>query len=794
MAKKKNDFSFFNTKVTNTFANRIQKDLDTAYKNTYYTDNDNDKNIENIRKKIDQDINNLIDKTRLRNNGNNISDLYARTMASNDSDMFKDFKHALQDETMLADLMDVYSQNSIQRDLDREIDVICKYVPKLNKALDIKLKHVLTADHFNNDNIQIELVNNEGDKNNDTALIQNSPKDDIESFKKKYELTKLAKKIYKKTAKYGETMIYVISYNKALQRLLNKSKSSGPITEAYIDNIVKNNSKKLNIVYNVNALNESSSYNENDLVYDMDDIKNSNTADFIQKSDDYDKLEIEYNALGVIPSIIQEYTTYEKYRDSINAIHEEDRKSFLTNSNYIDKMNKEFKKFAKGEKYTDPDKLNADGFTNINSKEFKEEQINIPGCIVKELDHTMIKKLVVNEICLGYMYIECDRNLTEGVQTTFSSTLGGLRPRRSTVDRENVVKSPMDNQALEKISKMIASKIDAKFINTNQELAKEIYGILKYNEDHSNGKVSRIRVSFIPPEDIVHSYFDINEKTNRGISDLHLALFPAKLLSCLYISNTIALLTRGYDKRAYYVKQTVDTNTYGVLLNVINQIKQSNFNLRQIENMNNIMNITGRFNDYVIPQSPSGESPISFEVIPGQNIEIKTEFMNMLEQMAITLTGVTPDMIESTEQVQTATHITMTNNRFLIDIFERQTVFQEILSLLYTKIYQIEYNTNDELEVKLPPPVMLNFTNTSQILTVGNELIQNILIMKLGQENPQAQEKDILLRSSFTGKLMEYYFKSFLPLEDIDKLLDESKTEVAYNMKDQSQEQQGNMM
>ena len=329
-----------------------------------------------------------------------------------------------------------------------------------------------------------------------------------------------------------------------------------------------------------------------------------------------------------------------------------------------------------------------------------------------------------------------------------------------------------DNAVLLKIAKQISQKIDAKFINANQDLAQEIYTILKFNADHANGKVSKIRISFIPPEDIVHSYFDLNEKTHRGKSDLERSLFPAKLYSCLYISNTIALLTRGYDKRVYHVRQAVDTNITAVLLNVINQIKQSNFNLRQIENMNNILNITGRFNDLVIPQNANGESPVSFEVMPGQNVEIKTEFMNTLEEMAINQTGVSLEMVNSRTMENTATHITMTNTRFLIKIYNRQIQYEQILSRLFTMIYQNEYDSNNTVEVELPPPVMLNFTNTSQIIAVANELIQNIVTMKMGTE------QDEQVKQAFLGKLMRFYFKSFLPLDEIDKMADDAKVDV----------------
>lgn len=36
-------------------------------------------------------------------------------------------------------------------------------------------------------------------------------------------------------------------------------------------------------------------------------------------------------------------------------------------------------------------------------------KIKIPGCVVKVLDHEMVKPLYIDNICLGYFYIECDK-------------------------------------------------------------------------------------------------------------------------------------------------------------------------------------------------------------------------------------------------------------------------------------------------------------------------------------------------------------------------------------------------
>ena len=788
MAKKdKVDLSFLNPTLNKKLATSVQDNFDKAYQQTYFSNNKDAKYIETLRRMADKDLNALMDRTKMRNNGHSISDLYARTLAFNDDDTIMEFKHALQDESMLADLMDMYSQNAIQRDMDREIDVVCKYVPKLEEALDIKADHVLCADHFNQDAITITPITNETGKNDTENLnTQYSSKSDIEAFKKKYKLRDLTDEIYKKTAKYGEQFVYIVAYNKALKRLMKKNNNTQLLAE---DTVITEE------MFNdaVSSMNESFivSYTEDEEGLN-EEVIFSDTEEVNVDSEEWDNIEIEINNTGVIPGIIYEAQntrrilkeTSDLFDDNDVVTLNEARKlgantdTLLSNNSYLKNMKSEFKKFSKqGGKLKSPTKLDMDGFTDRqkSKKEDKEENINVPGCIVRLLDHTMVKTLRIDETILGYYFIECNRDMDTN-QTTFTSTLGGLKPRRSARERENMDRPPMDDQVLMKVARQISRKIDSKFINSNQDLVKEIYTILKYNADHGDGKVSKIRVSFLPPNDVVHVYFDINKKTWRGKSDLYKSLFPAKLLSCLYISNTLALLTRGYDKRIYQVRQTVDTNIQAVLLSVINQIKQSNFNLRQIENMNNILNVTGRFNDLVIPQNVNGESPVNFEVLPGQNIEIKTEFMNMLEEMAINLTGVSLEMVNTRLQEQTATHITMTNSRFLIKIHDRQVKYQDFLSEIFTKIYQNEYGIEDELEVTLPPPAMLNFTNTSQLITAANDLIQNIVLMKIGSDN-----QNEALKSELTSGLMEYYFKTFLPMEEINKIYDDAMINLASN-------------
>lgn len=773
-------------------AGSIQANIDDLYKNTYFTNNDNSKYIDSIKRKMDDDLEGLIDKAKAQNGGTNMADLYARTLARNDTDSLNEIRSALEDETVLADIMDIYSQNALVRDLDREIDTVCKYMPKLDEALDIKKDNVLSADHFNDDAVRISIENVAGagitNDNNNKSEADGS---DLELFARKYDLEAFRNELYSKTAKYGEQFVYIVPYKRALEKLIARTDGAsllseeGILTEESINEGLQSINETLSFRYTNTDESKLKSFGAQEL-YDLSEstLSDSSLEGLKSNNIEYSGLDIEINKTGVIPGIIaQECNMRRIFSETVSLFGEESlgsaRNAYLSNSLYFKNINKKLKKAAQGGTLEGPTSLADDGLKDLDepTKANDAEQLEIPGAVFEILEHDRVKPIYINNTCLGYYYIEMNDpnggNAEE--QMTFTSTLGGMRPRRTARENEaNGGTSTQDNEVLMKIARKIAQRIDKKFINSNQDIAKEIYTVLKYNADN-NGKTTKLRISFIPPSDIIHSYFELNKKTHRGVSDIVKSLFPAKLYTCLYISNTIALLTRGYDKRLYHVKQTIDTNITSVLLNVINQIKRSNFNLRQIENMNNIMNVTGRFNDLVIPQNANGESPVSFEIMPGQNVEVKTEFMNMLEEMAVNQTGVSLEMVNSRYQESTATHLTMSNARFLIKVYARQKLYEPILSAIYTKLYQYEYNTNSIVKVELPPPIMLNFTNTSQILSMSQELIQNIVQMKFGTSQNE-QEK-----LAFTSLLMEYYYDSFLPMDKINAMADKAKAKTAAN-------------
>ena len=274
-----------------------------------------------------------------------------------------------------------------------------------------------------------------------------------------------------------------------------------------------------------------------------------------------------------------------------------------------------------------------------------------------------------------------------------------------------------------------------------------------------------------------------DKDTHRGISDLLKGLIPAKLYACLYITNTIGTLTRGQDKRVYYVKQNVEQNIAQTMMNTIVQIKKNNFGIRQIENMNSILNITGRFNDFVIPVGPSGDAPISFEVMQGQEFNPNTDLMEQLENMAINSTGIPIDFLNTRQSPDFATQITSTNAKVLREVYTRQAMCEYFFSKILNKLYFCEYGENLDLKVILPTPMFLMLTNMSQLLDNIRTYAEAIANFEYFGNGDDVEDK----KSMFIRKVMRSKLASYIKIDEIDKIKTMVDLEYIENKKNEDE-------
>jgi hypothetical protein len=206
-----------NTSVFNNLTSYVQGSIDSLYKNTYFNQPTNVKDLDIVKKNIDNSIDEIINNNVNSVGIPNISRLYSRIHMKNNSANFEDKKvideieNLFNDRSLADGLLLSYTENKYLKDLDEEIDIICKYMPQLDDALDAKKDNVLSADHFSKDFVN---VINKSNVKEETSFNER-----INLLKQQYNLIELFEDMYDNTARYGEQFVYVVPYEKALNVL-----------------------------------------------------------------------------------------------------------------------------------------------------------------------------------------------------------------------------------------------------------------------------------------------------------------------------------------------------------------------------------------------------------------------------------------------------------------------------------------------------------------------------------------------------------------------------------------------
>lgn len=767
---KKDDKKKSSSGIINRLSNTIQNNLDNLYSKTYYSQPSNKQDLESIKSKLDSSIDNIVSVNMDNTGKGTMSTLYSRmqqqgsNLKPGDKESGKSLESLINDSQVIeAGLMGFINNTTTVFDYDNKIDTILKYMPRLQEALDTRKDNVLSADHFSKDYINITSSN----ITNDSETYN----EHIKFIKETYKFQDLTDEIYEQASKYGEAFVYVVPYKKAVARLLKQKNN----TRAELD------------------IKESTIITESGNVQ-MDELPKDITPEMFKEAG-LDNIELECYT-GAINSVVENTMRFEKACQSLNEMslnyegaNFSEETILESAENIRDVVKGRFQKTIKDDlSFEGFDDRGQDGLVDKNTAKRKTKDdkfINVPGTIVKVLERKHVIPIYIEEYCFGYYYIEVDGPYNPvGDYDRMQDPTMSLKGSNSILSTNSMLdQSNKQNTIIRFLANQISNFIDAKFINANQDLRNEIYTVLKYNYDNNSSHMNKVRVTFIPPDDMEHVYFNMNKDTHRGISDLDKAMFPATLYCAMYITHSIWNMTRAQDKRVYYVNQTVDTNISKTLLNTINQIKKGNFGIRQIENVNHILNITSMFNDYIIPRSPSGQAPIDFEVMQGQQIEWQTEFMTSLEEMAVNSTDVPMEMIQMRNSVDYSSQLTMSSSKFLRKVYNRQSKYQKNLTRIFNKIYNNEFDDNIQLSVVLPPPMFLNITNTNQMMTNVNEYSQSVaqLILDPDEQDP--------IKNEVIREINKYNLGSYLNIQELEDIAHKAKQHVAAATNDDNQEQ-----
>ena len=731
----------------------LRNQINGIYKDTYSSDPTNKEELDKLTSGIEDNLSKIVTRNGGFEDISNVSRLYAvanLNKAVNDKEYITSISEFFENRAITDSLIASYTENKWIVELDNEIDTVCKYMPKLEEALCAIKDSVLSADNFEKEYL---TFNSPNVPNSEVSKFTS----DINKIKTDYNFYDRVERWYDDTSKYGECFVWKAKYDKALSVLLARKNGNAAGVRYYQESvaIVNNTPATANII-------------------------NEFGIDQVALAAEYENLgsngiKIEVNKSGALESAINEVTLTKQTSSLVSeaSIDIAAEATFDDNKVLPDgfEIPKQFKK----------ENTSADGFVNTSTKASDNRALKVNGVILKTLKRENMILLYIDDICLGYYYLEfLDNNGLDTFSDSMFTRRGLSRTGYSNGAREHdkQTQASATGELLKFLSATIVQSIDDKFINNNAYLRAEIYSILKYNDIQNASGLDRIRVTYLSPDDVEHIKFQDDPETHRGISDLYKSLIPAKLWCCLYITNTLGILTRGQDKRVYYVKQNVEQNIAQTMLNVINQIKKQNFNIMQIENMNSILGITGKYNDYIIPVGPSGDAPVTMEVMQGQDIDPQTDLLDKLEETAISSTGIPYEMVVARLNLDFATQLTMSNTKFLRFVFKRQAKFENHISRIMTSIYNSEHPDEDNISINcvLPSPLMLNVNNLNQIMDLVNQQADVLSQLEYYDDNdPDINTK----RAIFKKNYIHYKLGGYIKQNEIDNIKTVSELEFA---------------
>lgn len=751
-----NQSRFRNIKMINSTLNTINGLMNGIYKSTYNSDRNSMNSVNQVTQDIEDNIASIISKNNI-SDINNVGKIYTR-MKLSDLSQDKEFRSGLEtifeDPSLSANILSMYTENRWVKELDMEYEAILQYMPRLKEALQAKKENVLSSDNFNKDFL------NENSNNINNPSEQAIFSSRLQSLKERYKLQEFYEETYDNVALYGEEFIYCVPYSKELTTLLNRK-----------PNTMVNVAKRAGNTYG--KMLESGSQVieipviENNIITDNELFEKCDKIAKLDKLTLPKNLTVTFDTRGLLESAYQEQVVIESNLEKLpGSIYESVLEAGGTKKVKLDNTVPDELELPKNF-----DKTSNDGFIN----QTKTENVKIPGMILRRLKHENVIPLYIDTTCLGYYYIEFLAgasydvfSMNDRIQSRDTIGFTGVQPQGRNVGAEAI--EDQRNNLLAYLAGNIARNIDSKFIKNNHDITEEIYTILKFNDVFNGRSVDNIRITFLPTEDVEHIFFKQDPVTHRGISDLYYSLIPAKLYACLYITNTLGILTRGNDKRVYYVKQNVEQNIAGTMLNVINQIKRGNFGMREIQNMNSILNITGRFSDYVIPVGPSGDPPIQFEVMQGQEFNPNTELLDRLEEMAINPTDIPIEYIQNRMQsLDFAIQATTVNAKMLRSTYRRQAKFEYYLSRIQTKLYNAEYDENIKINCTLPTPLFLHMTNINQMIENTKNYVQSIADYEYEATSTTDKDNDAK-KAIFIKNMMRKKITAYLKIDEIDEM------------------------
>lgn len=616
-----------------------------------------------------------------------------------------------------------------------DLKFVAKFIPALGEAVRTTLDAIVGSDDMSatiTRNLELGTNLTEAEKAAVTAEIERIEKD--EKLPKKLRNT-----VFKKTLISGQHYVYAPPYAALFQeydRLVKAGKvQNGSIITAPNVATTRRQANGFNLTTASESIGESTDF---DIVQEAVSVESLTEA--LQANGSFTKDEIKMMTTELNKANLNITTSQSPYLfEAIESIA-----ALETYNDYSASLQGYVNTFD-GLGVMDDDKIikTSNGVIDPNVKGSK---FNTTGTYLKYIDASKLVPVKVYNRIVGYFHVHDTtaskkaKGIATGDAVMFNSINLFSSQNLLQTKKEDAVKTIVDT-----ITDGILANFSNRFVNNNAEHKKLIADCIIANGLINNN----LQIQFIPAEHIVSFAIDEDED-NGGQSMLSDSLFPARLLLDLIISKMLLYMNKSGNRTLAFVRKgPIDVSYANHIQRTIRQLQESNITFGDLLSSNLSFAKFAPYGALQVPMARNGDRLVDFEVQEGQQIEMKPEFEDWLEKMAIMGTGVPSVILEYTDAADYARSITSGNIKHATRVASFQTDLEEPTTKLY-KILIANSNLPDDLKnkvlphfaYKLPRPRVLANANMGEYVSTMQQTAESMANITFGQ-NPDEETQAI---------------------------------------------------
>lgn len=725
----------------------INRDLE---KQVYGSANEVQRDRERTNARVNDVVADLIQKETSSANGDLIGGLesYYGNSGGKEKETFNRIKEALSNPDGASDIYKIYSELNSTISKTEDLNVVVNLIPQLGDAINAITDSILSPDDFTKQ-VVLSLMKADVELKEDDDFRKEAMQ-----VLHEYKYNKHIKEIVGKTAIQGKHYVAAIPYSRAFQYLMNDKDMR--LAKQNLMGKTLSESFKGTTEKPESLLTESftSSLSECFETKGVNNIRNS-------LIDTAESFVLQEGAVNLV---------------DMDVLQEAKKNNMIK------------RKKKKDEAQTLADELAANGkITNDGFKTPDEIQqltdadtASLKGVVIKHLDIRKVIPLEVDDICLGYYYIESD-DTQQALRKSYNPQQWAQNIKKSA--SKQTVSNSVEN-AYDNLSKLLLHRLDKKFLEKNAHIKDEIYGLLKYHQVLHNRNA--VKVTYLRPDE-VHKF-----ELNNGKSVLENVLFFAKLYLGLLMSNIMMRISRSNDIRAYYINSGVAPDVSSVVNHAINEIKKDNRSLMHLNNIPRMIATTTKFTDLFLPTDKDGKRPIDFDIIQGQDVQVKDEMMEMLEEIIVSGTGVPSVLLNASNDVDFAKTLTMLSTKYLRRVLGWQLELNEpntdfIRAILHSELDDRESEINS-LTTSFQAPTNLVLQNALDEINNARDLANAISGAMIGDNNQDEDAQRLL--DILNLEIMKQYAPS-VPWANFNALLEQAKIKLQKEKEDKKAKEKG---